>query len=143
MRIGLETGLRVSDILEQNKADICRGEWRTIEQKTGKVKECILTPKTLETAQDYFKTHRSTQHKAFYNSTTKKPYTRQSVYKAIKKAAKMAHIKNAGAHSTRSTYAQDLKRKGLSIEEIQKKLNHSNKKTTEIYLKNKRVKREK
>lgn len=138
-RIGEETGLRISDILNLNKKDILSGKWTTREKKTGKIKKCSISADTIDLAKTYMTAYPTPRKKRiFINMETGKPFTRQSAYKNIKSAGKRLKMRRIGPHSSRATFAQNLKKDGLSTEQIQKALNHAKTATTKIYLRNKR-----
>lgn len=141
-QIGEETGLRISDILNLNKKDVRSGVWVTKERKTGKYKICRISPATIHLAETYM-TAFPTPHKRklFFNMETRKPFTRQSIYKSIRATSNRLKIDFIGAHSTRATFAQNLKRSGLSLEDIQKAMNHKSAETTKHYLSNRRKRR--
>lgn len=143
-RIGTQTGLRVSDILHQKKKNIIAGTWKTKEQKTGKAKKCKIDEKTVMLAKAYMALYPTPKkQKIFINMDTNKPYTRQAVYKNIKKTAKRFKLSRISPHSSRKTFAQNLLKEGYSLNYIQKQLNHKSAKTTKVYLKNKKSKKSK
>lgn len=138
-RIGVETGLRISDILKRKRHEIRAGAWVCYESKTGKKKKCTLTPETVELCEAYFKiSHVKNIRFAFYNQKTKTPFTRQSVWKMFRNRATDIKLKRIGAHSSRCTSAWRRYLKTGDIDKVRRFLNHDNEKVTKLYLKNKR-----
>lgn len=129
MQVCLHTGLRVGDVLLLKPEQIKPRFW-VKEQKTGKsrivglpeeMRDAILR----QSGKYWCFPHRldETKHK-----------TRQAVWKDVKNAAKMLHLKkNAAPHSFRKVYAVDLMQKYGDIEKVQKALNHSDASVTLIY----------
>lgn len=129
LRVCLETGLRVDDVLslkvEQLKGRTLRGK----AEKTGKAYKktisCDLAKRLHNIADSgYFFPHRTKEgeHR-----------TRQAVWSNMKQAAERLGVKlNAAPHSARKTYAVEVfNDKGL--EAAQKELQHDRMSTTMIY----------
>ena len=138
-RIGVETGLRIHDILHTKKKDVLSGKWYTKEHKTKKRKLCTVSSETIRLCEIYAKqNHTKYKRLLFYNPTTDNHFTRQSVWKMYRDRAVRAKLQFIGAHSSRhqSAYMEYL-RTG-DIEKVRKFLNHDNTNTTKLYLKNKR-----
>lgn len=136
-RIGSQTGLRLTDILNLYKKDVLSGKWTTRERKTGKRKRCRVDKETIMLARAYMKTYKTPhKKKLFINMRTNKPFTRQNTWKNVKKIAKKHNLRKIAPHSTRKTFAQELLKAGYDVAYIQKQLNHAKEETTQIYLKN-------
>lgn len=129
MQVCLHTGLRVGDVLALKPEQIKPRFWVT-EQKTGK-RRIVGLPEELREAilrqagRYWCFPHRldETKHK-----------TRQALWKDVKRAAKMLHLKkNAAPHSFRKVYAVDLMQKYGDIEKVKRALNHSDVCVTLIY----------
>lgn len=138
-RIGVETGLRIHDILHLKRHEVSAGKWVMQERKTGKKKTCKLTPETVALCATFIKAHHFKYIRLmFYNPKTKNHFTRQSVWKMFKGRAILARLHSIGAHSTRHTAAWHLYLKTGDINKVRKFLNHDNEKVTKLYLHNKR-----
>lgn len=132
VRVMLETGLRVSDVLNLRSQDVVMSNNLTVsESKTGKTKDIMLSDdlrsELLKVAGDFYVfSHRSypDRHR-----------TRQAVWMDIKRAKKAMRIKdNVSCHSARKTYAVQAWRDTHDLHYVQKLLNHDRAETTLIYL---------
>jgi integrase len=129
LRVSLETGLRIDDVLslkpEQLKGRTLRGK----AEKTDKPYKKVISA-------DLAKRLRSVQGKYFifpHRTKEKEHRTRQAVWKNLKKACKIQGLTaNVGTHSARKTYAVDLFHDS-GIEKVQKELQHDRMSTTMIY----------
>lgn len=131
LRVSLETGLRIDDVLSLRASQIVRRTICGVAEKTDKPyrktisadlarRLSTLTPN----AGGYIFPHRL---------DPMKHRTRQAVWANMKKAAALMGIKmNAAPHSARKTYAVEMfKDKGL--ERTQKELQHDRISTTMLY----------
>lgn len=131
LRVSLETGLRIDDVLSLRASQIVRRTICGTAEKTGK-------PYRKTISADLAKRLAAlTPNKGGYifphRLDPKKHRTRQAVWGNMKKAAALMGVKlNAAPHSARKTYAVELfKDKGL--EQTQKELQHDRLSTTMIY----------
>ena len=134
--VALETGWRVDDVLNltteqlQKAKNMKRPCISIVEKKTGKKSKKYINRGLVDRlinqsgriyvfeGRDDYRVHR----------------TRQAVFIDLKKTAKRFKIKiNLSPHSLRKNYAVFLKKKGYSLAEIQKALNHDNILTTMLY----------
>lgn len=131
LRVSLETGLRIDDVLSLRACQIVRRTICGTAEKTDKPYKKTISAdlaKRLATltpnAGGYIFPHRlnSMKHR-----------TRQAVWLNMKKAAALMGVKlNAAPHSARKTYAVEMFRdKGL--EQTQRELQHDRISTTMIY----------
>ena len=128
LRTSLETGLRISDVLNIEVKNFHGTKIDFIAQKTGKkgVKKISA---------DLAKRLRSIagERWIFTGRSGCKPRTRQTVWKDVKKAADQLNIKdNLTCHSARKTYAVELFH-DQGINKVQKELQHNRLDTTMIY----------
>lgn len=128
LRVSLETGMRIGDVLNLEKNSL-RG--RTIEftaQKTGKKAKKVISKDLAKRLNQV-----SGKRWIFEGRYGDKPRCRQTVWKDVKKACKELHItENVGCHSARKTYAVDeLHKHGLPS--VQKELQHDRLSTTMLY----------
>lgn len=128
LRLSLETGMRIGDVLALRPEDIAGRTVRFTAQKTGKADKKVISA-------DLVKRLRQVSGKKyiFPGRDGSKPRTRQAVWKNVKKAARILKLEeNAGCHSARKTYAVDLfHKKGLPS--VQRELQHDRADTTMIY----------
>lgn len=128
VRVMLQTGMRLSDVLELRSEGLATSGWYT-EGKTGKKRRYGLPKPLLEAIQEQagpvwaFPGRKKGTHK-----------TRQAVWKDIKRAAIAFRLpQNVGAHSFRKVYAVKLMRKYGKLEKVQRSLNHASGSVTAIY----------
>lgn len=128
LRVSLETGMRIGDVLYLEKNQL---QGRTITftaQKTGKSAKKVISV-------DLAKRLRQVSGKRwiFEGRHGDKPRCRQTVWKDVKKACKELHVtENVGCHSARKTYAvEEFHEHGLPT--VQKELQHDRLGTTMLY----------
>lgn len=148
--LGINTGLRVSDLLSM-KWSLFLDRSGTIEkvnsrisikeQKTGKAKIFIMNKSIHYAVKKYYATLKNVSRDdyIFASHSRKKGYshsiTRQYVWLLLNKYAKMVGIHGSiGTHTLRKTFGYQLYKKGVSVEYIQKMLNHSSSSTTLRYI---------
>lgn len=132
-RVGVATGLRVSDIITLEKKALEIREPTIREQKTGKSKR-IYIPKKLRAE---LKSYSQGNEKYIFQSDISETghITRQAVWKHFKKVAKEVGIKiNVGTHTMRKAKVYNLMKKGKDYTYIKNKLNHSNLADTLLYM---------
>lgn len=134
-RLGLSTGLRISDIISLKKSALLI-EKPTIKEKKTKKSKRIYIPTKLKNDLLLFADATSKNDYIFYSQQSKSGHiSRQAVHKMFKKWAKNLKLEgNIAPHSMRKNYACSLLKKGKSYKYIQGKLNHSNTIETLIYL---------
>lgn len=138
-RIGVETGLRIHDILHIKRNEVKAGKWYTYERKTHKRKLCKLSQETIDLCKIYMNSHHFKYKRLlFYSPTRDDHFTRQSVWKMYRDRAIKAKIKCIGAHSSRHTAAWKIYLDTGDIDKVRKFLNHDNIKVTQGYLRNRR-----
>ncbi len=141
-KFGLNTGLRISDILPIKTGDIfnANGEFKDYlvlnEKKTGKEKK-IKINLALRTELLQFTTpdERRKDLYLFYNSKTKFHIKRIQAYKVLKKASVACDVENFGTHSMRKTWGYwTYKASKYNIGLIMDTFNHSSPNVTLRYI---------
>lgn len=128
MKVILQTGLRVSDVLRLRPDQIARQFWIT-EKKTGKRRRVNLTDQIMEELREI-----SGKNWIFEGRDPEKHKTRQAVWHDVKRAAKAYRLpNNVGTHSGRKIFAVKLMEKYGDIEKVQKALNHESASVTILY----------
>ncbi len=138
---GVNTGLRISDILALRFEDILderkrvKSSFEVVEQKTGKKRKIVINDSVREMIDLFLKlTDRRTGY-IFSRSNGEKPITREAVWHALNKYASEAGLKGQiGTHTLRKTFGYQLYKKGIDITRIQYLLNHSSPKVTLHYI---------
>lgn len=128
IRAVLQTGLRISDVLELKTAQLAPSMW-VVEKKTGKRHRCGLEKRLLA---DILAQAGGTW--AFPGAKPGKHKTRQAVWKDVKRAQVAFRFdQNVGPHSFRKVYAVRLMERYGSIERVRRALGHSSPSVTAIY----------
>lgn len=130
MRIALETGLRIDDVLSLRYEQIKGRTVRGTAEKTGKEFKKVLSADLTKRLQ----LEKGKKGYLFPHRTKPNAHrTRQAVWANMKKAADIMGVKlNAAPHSARKTYAVEVfKDKGINA--AQKELQHDRISTTMIY----------
>ncbi|EMS70056.1 tyrosine-type recombinase/integrase [Ruminiclostridium cellobioparum] len=109
-KFGLNTGLRISDILAVKVKDILneKGEYRDYlilkEMKTGKEKKIKLNDALRKNINSYLK-NSSIKYDSYLFSSQKGGYIgRIQAYRVLKEAAMFCNVENFGTHSLRKTW---------------------------------------
>lgn len=132
--IGINTGLRISDILSLNVCDVKNKDYvDLIEQKTGKYKKFPLNIKIKNLLKTYIKD--KPEEKPLFESIYNNRLERTYVYRVIKKACLKAGIKNKiGTHTLRKTFGYHHYKKFKDIALLQKIFNHNSPQITLRYI---------
>lgn len=129
LRVSLETGLRIDDVLSLTPRQLNKRTLIGIASKTKKPFKRVLSI-------DLSKRLKEISGRYFIfegRNSEKKHRTRQAVWKDVKKAAKILEIDgNIAPHSARKTYAvEQFKDGGLAV--VKKNLQHKDISTTMLY----------
>lgn len=128
MRTALHTGLRIGDVLSL-KTDQLQPRFWVTESKTGKRRQIGLPEPLLSDIKN-----QAGEKWAFESTRTKRPQTRQAVWKDVKRAAHALRLpQNVGPHSARKVFAVQLLSKYGDIARVKRALNHSSEAITLIY----------
>lgn len=128
LRLSLETGLRIGDVLGLKPDDLEGCTIRYTAQKTGKSGKKIISADLAKRLRRI-----SDKHYVFPGRSGDKPRTRQAVWADVKKACKKLDFKeNVACHSARKTYAVELFHKE-GLPKVQRELQHDRGDTTMIY----------
>jgi integrase len=142
-RLSLETGLRISDVLNLKARHINKIMY-VKEQKTGKERAVELSDELYNELEKYKYDRFGSQNQIVILADSEKwlfksprgtgrHLHRSSYHRSLKSAGKALKI-DFSAHSTRKLYAAELFRAKKSIFEVQKALNHKYVNTTAKYL---------
>ncbi len=137
---GLNSGMRVSDVVKLNREDVRdeNGNMRThitiIEKKTKKIKKFPLCNNLLVEMEKY--TRNMPQGEFLFKSRNgeNKPITTTQAYRIIVEAATNIGIKNIGTHSMRKTFGYHHYQRYKDIAILQEILNHSSPSITLRYI---------
>ncbi|WP_096202937.1 tyrosine-type recombinase/integrase [Bacillus sp. FJAT-45350] len=139
--LGINSGIRISDLLKIKVDDICDcgrvKEFLYIQDPSnGKVKAYYLNNKVKQALENYLSnTNIIKVDYLFKSKKSEKPITRQQAYRVINKAAKEVGITgNIGTHTLRKTFGYHAYKKGIAISILQSIFNHSSPAETLRYL---------
>ena len=138
---GINTGLRVSDILALDIEDVKNKNYvEIIEKKTGKYKRFPLNDKLKRLIKEYLETERIkvyciTGEEPLFVGKKHKRLDRSQVYRFINEACNTLNITiNAGCHSMRKIFGLFFYRKYNDVVLLQKIFNHSSPSITLRYI---------
>lgn len=134
--LGINSGLRISDLLQMRIKDIETGKgkpksfYELYEQKTQKYKRFPFSKNVQKAIALYMKEVGGSSDEFVFRTrktrSTGKPMSRMHAYRIINEAARLAGIKEKiGTHSLRKTFGYHAYRQGTDIGLIQKILNHT------------------
>lgn len=140
-KFGLNTGLRISDILSIKVKDIINtsGEYKdylTIkEMKTGKEKKIKINDALRKNINSYVKSAKLTSESYLFASQKGGYISRVQAYRVLKEAALVCRIENFGTHSLRKTWGYwTYKISKYNVGLIMDTFNHSSQSITLRYI---------
>lgn len=140
-KFGLNTGLRISDILPIRVKDVFneRYEYRYYlilkEKKTGKIKKIKLNSAIKKAISSFVKQQKLTQDSYLFYSRKGGHLKRIQAYKVLKEAADICYVENFGTHSLRKTWGYWTYRASkYNIGLIMDTFNHSSQSITLRYI---------
>lgn len=134
--LGINSGLRISDLLSLSINDVKEAERIILrEKKTGKAKDFPVSGTCKKALQEYLANINTDCGWLFQSQKGNRPITRIQAYRILNKAARAIGIKEAiGTHTLRKTFGYWAYKNGVDITRIQKLLNHSAPETTLSYI---------
>ena len=140
-RFGLNTGLRISDIIPVKIEDIykSKGEFRDHlilnEKKTGKEKKIKINTALRKAIDTYLRNRDGSCSSYLFYSIKGGHITRIQAYRVLKQAAEFCGIENFGTHSLRKTWGYwTYKASKFNIGLIMDTFNHSSPRITLRYI---------
>ena len=139
--LGINTGLRVSDLLKLKTKDVSIGKHildvvYITEKKTGKTKKFVLNKSCKEALKEYLNITKLIPGQYLFKSRKgDHPIDRTQAYRIINNVARKVGIEDhIGTHTLRKTFGYHARKQGVSIELLQKVFNHSAPSITMRYL---------
>ena len=141
--VGINSGLRISDLLNLKVSDVTEDNGRlksriTItEQKTGKAKDFPISDSAAKAIAEQLKELNTADRDAFLFPSREghKAITRFQAWNILHSAAETVGIKDSiGTHTMRKTFGYHAYKMGMDITIIQKLLNHSSPAITLSYI---------
>lgn len=131
--IGINTGLRVGDLLKLKVADVKRKKRIVIQEGKTKKARTLNLSNIYDEIQNYIRTVDS--ESLFPSRKGDKPITPTQAYRQLNKAADMADIEDGiGTHTMRKTFGYWYYKQSKDVARLQKILNHSHPEVTLTYI---------
>ena len=131
----ISTGVRVSELSNMDVVDINMNTLsvHVVHGKGSKERMTYTTPVSVRHLQIYINNRPDTGTALFYNNKHERLASGGIEY-ILNELAKRAGVNNVHPHRFRRTFATNLAKRGMAIQEIQKLLGHSNINTTMRYV---------
>jgi integrase len=132
--LGINTGLRVTDLLNLKVKDIKRKKKITVKEGKTEKPRTIHLANIYDELNDYIKTLEGTEW-LFPSRKGNLPITRIQAYRQLNKAAKMVDIEDGiGTHTMRKTFGYWHYKQFKDVAQLQTILNHSHPEITLKYI---------
>lgn len=122
---GINSGLRVSDILQLRVKDTKRSYFNIIEIKTGKKRRFDMTTQLQNELKKYVEGKEDHEYLFASRKGINKPIGRSMAYKILREAAEYVGLDDIGTHTMRKTFGYHMYMKYKDVALLQKILNHS------------------
>lgn len=138
--VGLNCGLRISDILTLKVRDVSGEHIEIKEKKTGKTRMFLINDQMKRALTKYIKQMELKEYDYLFPSNRKtkegkiQPISRIQAYRILNKAAKEAGLVKIGTHTMRKTYGYHFYKQYKSVAELMEIFNHSSPDITLIYI---------
>jgi integrase len=123
--LGINTGLRISDILKLRVRDVAGWHITIREQKTGKHKKIRITKQLKKELREYCKDKSNSEYLIRSRQGKNKPITRGMAYVILNQIAEEFDLECIGTHSMRKTFGYFFYKKYHDVATLQKIFNHS------------------
>lgn len=130
--IGINTGLRVGDLLRLKVVDVKRKKRLVIQEGKTKKPRTINLSNIYEEVQDYIKSVDSEW--LFPSRKGDNPITPTQAYRQLHKAAEMAEVDSIGTHTMRKTFGYWFYKQTRDVAKLQAILNHTHPAITLRYI---------
>lgn len=132
--LGINSGLRISDILPLRVSDAKRPYFSMREKKTGKQKRLDMTPALRRELKAYVED--KNDHEFLFKSREgiNKPIGRSMAYKILRDAAAFVNIDEIGTHTLRKTFGYHFYKMTKDVALLQKIFNHTSPSVTLRYI---------
>jgi integrase len=132
--LGINTGLRISDILRLRVRDVEGWSIFIREKKTGKAKEVKMPNELKKELREYVKGKHRNEFLIKSRKGKNKPITRDGAYKILRQVAEEFDLERIGTHSLRKTYGYHFYKQFKDVATLQQMLNHTDPKETLRYI---------
>ncbi|RDE34161.1 site-specific integrase [Parageobacillus thermoglucosidasius] len=132
--IGINTGLRISDILKLKVGDVKGTHISIREKKTGKQKRIRITPSLKRELKRYIEGKNDDEYLIKSRNGRNKPIGRSMAYKILRKTAERFHLDEIGTHTLRKTFGYHFYQQTKDVAMLQEIFNHSSPAITLKYI---------
>ncbi len=133
--VGINSSLRISDLLRLKVGDISDSHIYMTESKTGKRKRIKINSSIRRAASELIPDNASSDDWLFPSRSGGNPISRSQAWRILNKAARLAGIKSPiGTHSLRKTFAYHAYSNGASLPVLMRVLNHGSQRETLRYI---------
>src|SRR5665647_808071 len=133
--VGINTGLRISDILNLKVVDVRDKTHITlIEQKTKKPKRFRINTNLKNEIDKYITNMRDDEYLFQSQKGVNKPITRVQAYRILNKAGERVGLGEIGTHTLRKTFGFHFYQKTKDVALLHKLFNHSAPSVTLLYI---------
>ncbi|WP_061564908.1 site-specific integrase [Heyndrickxia coagulans] len=133
--VGINSALRISDILALKVGDVRGNQVIKREQKTGKPKSFPVNESIRKAVRECVPADASDDDWLFPSRKGNRPISRVQAYRILNEAAERAGIKTEiGTHSLRKTFAYHAYKSGVDLSVLMSVLNHSSQRETLRYI---------
>lgn len=132
--LGINTGLRVSDLLRLKVKDVKDKDSVQIREKKTKKTKKFPIPKEIRIFISEYVERKPLSRYLFKSRKSNKPITRVQAYRIIKEACRVLGLDHTGTHSLRKTFGYHFYKQTKDIALLQKILNHSSQDITLRYI---------
>jgi len=133
--LGINTGLRVSDILKLKVKDVKDTDHINItEMKTGKQKKILIAPNLKKELKIYIENMKESDFLIPSREGENKPIARNTAYLILKNTALECGLKEIGTHTMRKTFGYWFYKQYKDLATLMDIFNHSAERITLIYI---------
>lgn len=131
---GINSGLRISDILNLRVGDVKRSYFNIKEQKTSKAKRIAMTPSLQRELKEYVEGKEDHEYLFKSREGINKPIGRSMAYKILREAADYVSLEGIGTHTLRKTFGYHFYKQYKDPALLQEIFNHSSEDITLRYI---------
>lgn len=133
--IGVNSGLRISDILRLRVRDVKEKDYISLrEKKTKKQRIFPITPMLKRELKKYYKEKREDEFLIKSQKGYNKAISRVRAYKILREAGELLGLYNLGTHTLRKTFGYQFYMQYKDVVTLQKIFNHSSQAITLRYI---------
>ncbi|TMN23149.1 site-specific integrase [Lentibacillus cibarius] len=132
--MGINTALRVSDLLQLKVKDVKGTHLKVIESKTGKLKRQIISMTLREEINEYTKGMNEEDVLFPSRKGNNKPLSRVQAYRILNRVSEQVGLEEIGTHTLRKTFSYWYYKQTKDVVTVQQLLNHSSPAVTLRYI---------